>query len=312
MNGWLTVSVSGRDFRRTVPLPLSSRAIEAIALRLTMVERWICLNVAGSSTASRSRDRLAQQRFAVGGHHRRVLVVGAEVGDVVDQDQARLAAGAGGEPGQRLAARRCAAGAAPSRSSSAPSAAGVGVAVGDARLQPLHGRGQALGRDRLEQVVDRAALEGVDRVLVVGGDEHDLRARAGLGRGGGDFQAGQARHADVEEGDVRLVLGDRFQRAGAVLALGDDLAARGQASAQLVDQRLAQQRFVFGDDAGAQVALRHGGAPAVERAPGTVIVAATPAGKLATTASAALAAVHQAQAFAHVLQADAGAAGLGR
>lgn len=55
MKVWLTASVSGRDFKRTVPRPLSSRVIPAMALRLTMVERWICLNIAGSSTASRSR-----------------------------------------------------------------------------------------------------------------------------------------------------------------------------------------------------------------------------------------------------------------
>src|SRR5690606_18548319 len=54
MKGALTGSVSSRCFRRTVPRPLSSRLMPAIALRLTMVERWICLNVFGSSTASRS------------------------------------------------------------------------------------------------------------------------------------------------------------------------------------------------------------------------------------------------------------------
>src|SRR5690606_5062184 len=55
MNGWLTGSVSGRCLSRIVPRPLSSRLIEAIALRLTMVERWTCLNSAGSSRPSSSR-----------------------------------------------------------------------------------------------------------------------------------------------------------------------------------------------------------------------------------------------------------------
>src|SRR6185312_4689575 len=55
MKGWLTMRVSGRCLRRTVPLPLSSRTMEAIAFRLTMVERWICLNTAGSSCSSSSR-----------------------------------------------------------------------------------------------------------------------------------------------------------------------------------------------------------------------------------------------------------------
>ena len=55
MYGALTASVSGRDFSRTVPRPLSSRTMPAMALRLTMVERWICRKVAGSSRASSSR-----------------------------------------------------------------------------------------------------------------------------------------------------------------------------------------------------------------------------------------------------------------
>ena len=42
MNGWLTTSVSGRDFNASTPRPVSSRVIDSIARRLTMVERWIC------------------------------------------------------------------------------------------------------------------------------------------------------------------------------------------------------------------------------------------------------------------------------
>src|SRR3546814_5394600 len=55
MNGWLTASVSGRCLSRIVPRPLSSRAIDAIALRLTMVERCTCLHIGGSSRPSSSR-----------------------------------------------------------------------------------------------------------------------------------------------------------------------------------------------------------------------------------------------------------------
>ena len=39
MYGWLTASVSVRVLSLTTPRPISSRAIEAIAFRLTMVER---------------------------------------------------------------------------------------------------------------------------------------------------------------------------------------------------------------------------------------------------------------------------------
>ena len=40
----------------------------------------------------------------------------------------------------------------------------------------LHRDGEALALVRLEHIVDRALLEGLDRVLVVGGDEDDVRA----------------------------------------------------------------------------------------------------------------------------------------
>ena len=133
-----------------------------------------------------------------------------------------------------------------------------------ARLQACHRRLQPVRLHRLQQVVDRAALEGVDRVLVIGGDEHDLRARAGVGGQRGDFQAGQAGHADVEEGDVRGVFGQRFHRAGAVLAFGDDLQRRPRAL-EFGHQCMPQQGFVLGDDAGADrigfAQVRHGWRP---------------------------------------------------
>src|SRR5258706_9012534 len=51
----LTGSVSWRLRSLSVPRPESSRAIEAIAFMLTMVERGICLKTAGSSTSRSSR-----------------------------------------------------------------------------------------------------------------------------------------------------------------------------------------------------------------------------------------------------------------
>jgi hypothetical protein len=50
---------------------------------------------------------------------------------------------------------------------------------------------------------------------------------------------------------------------GAVLAFGEDLQLR-PGLAELFDQFLAQQRFVFGNDAGKN-RLSHGGAPARSR-----------------------------------------------
>ena len=88
-------------------------------------------------------------------------------------------------------------------------------------LDALDGELQALAFGGLEHVVGHALLEGLDRVLVVGGDEDDLAAAPAssssplvvavvvdrhlrdLARG---FDAGQAGHADVEEDDVGPVL----------------------------------------------------------------------------------------------------------
>ena len=59
---------------------------------------------------------------------------------------------------------------------------------------------------------DRAALEGVDGVLVAGGDERDLGAWTDL-RGCGSFAPAQVQHADIEEGDMALLRGERLQCA---------------------------------------------------------------------------------------------------
>src|SRR5690242_10459209 len=61
------------------------------------------------------------------------------------------------------------------------------------------GGGEALGRDGLEEVVERVHFEGAEGVLVVGSGEDDL---------GDDFQAleqleaGHAGHLDVEKEEV--------------------------------------------------------------------------------------------------------------
>ena len=202
-----------------------------------MVERWICLNIAGSSSVEQFADRLAQQRFAVGGDDRRVLVVGAEIGDVVDQDQARLAAGAGGEPGQRRRRSALARQRGRRRSSNAASAS-ASAGAPSARLQALHGGRQALGADRLEQVIDRAAFEGVDRVLVVGGDEHDLRARADLRRRPRPLRARSGRACGCRGRRRRGCCSASASSALAPSSHSATICSCGHALRELVDQRL--------------------------------------------------------------------------
>ena len=101
-----------------------------------------------------------------------------------------------------------------------------------ALLQALHGLEQALAGQRLEQVVDRALLEGGERVRVVGGDEDDVRQALDALR---QRQAVQPGQADVDEHDVRALLQHQGQAAVAVLGLAEQLQLRpqlGQAFAQ--------------------------------------------------------------------------------
>jgi len=121
--------------------------------------------------------------------------------------------------------------------------------------QALDRDDQALALGRLEHVVDHALLEGVDRVLVVGGDEHDLRQaaveRSDLARG---FDAGLRRHADVQEDHFGTELGDLLDGFDPVLRFRHDLELGpelGEARAQL----LAHQGFVVGDYCTGHVAL---------------------------------------------------------
>ena len=58
---------------------------------------------------------------------------------------------------------------------------------------------QPVGAYRLQHVVDGLQVEGIDRVLVVRRDEHDLRRYGEARQHPSNVDAGQARHADVEE-----------------------------------------------------------------------------------------------------------------
>ena len=72
----------------------------------------------------------------------------------------------------------------------------------------LHGAAQALARHGLQQIVDRAFIEGAQRVFLVCRDEDHLAMRAGRAR---HFEPAHAGHADVEERDIGLVLLERLR-----------------------------------------------------------------------------------------------------
>ena len=137
-------------------------------------------------------------------------------------------------------------------------AAGQGLAVrctlGQARLQPCHAGGQALALDRLDDIVHRLRLEGLQGVLIVGGDEDDQgegRAirRPVLGQRLRSFEAAHRRHADVEEAHLgRLREGLGHGRC-AVANRGRDLQL-GPQGRKLGRQCQRKQGFVFGDQCG--------------------------------------------------------------
>ena len=104
----------------------------------------------------------------------------------------------------------------------------------------LDALGEALGIDRLQQVIDGARVERGERVLLVRGDEYDPRRLADLER---RIETRPSRHPDVEECDIGREL--RRQRHGlvAVRRFADDLEIRPGGCEQLAQVR-AHQRFV--------------------------------------------------------------------
>ena len=69
-------------------------------------------------------------------------------------------------------------------------------------MHPVERRGEPLGAHRLEEVVDGADLVGVDRPVVVRGDEHHRRRHGHRVEHPGELQPVQPGHADVEEDDL--------------------------------------------------------------------------------------------------------------
>ena len=113
-------------------------------------------------------------------------------------------------------------------------------------FQPVDQLGDALGGDRLQYIVDRSLLEGVDSIFVVSGDKDDVTGIADRCR---HVESVLDRHTDVEESDLRLELGRQRQRLLAVLCLGDDLELRPRLQQPRAQLR-AQHRLVLGDQRG--------------------------------------------------------------
>ena len=87
----------------------------------------------------------------------------------------------------------------------------------DVFRRALDGLAQTIGLDGFDQIIHSIDLESLERVLAVGGHEHDRGRVFQALQGLGELQAGHARHAHVEEkhvDGVGLHLLDGFAHAG--------------------------------------------------------------------------------------------------
>ena len=115
--------------------------------------------------------------------------------------------------------------------------------LADPPLGPLERVAQPIVRERLQHVVDGLHVEGARRVLAERRHEDDCRP--GVVDHLGDADAGHLRHLDVEEEDVRPVLGDQLGHLARIAAFDD----RGDVGVGL-DERAdhpPRQRFVVDD-----------------------------------------------------------------
>mmetsp|Transcript_53828 Transcript_53828/g.149367 ORF Transcript_53828/g.149367 Transcript_53828/m.149367 type:complete len:254 (+) Transcript_53828:886-1647(+) len=196
----------------------------------------------GVELADQLDDGRADQMLLRRGLHHGVFVVGVEEQHLVDRDLVHQLALSRADVAQP---RRAGAGRHARQQPLERLGQGVVAACG-ALAQPRHAGQQALRFQGLEQIVHRTGFEGLDRVLVIGGHEDDARgALDALGH----FEAGQARHLDVEEGQVGLQGRDGLGGLDAVGGRADDLQLR-PGLGELGLQILHEMGFVVGDQGG--------------------------------------------------------------
>ena len=112
---------------------------------------------------------------------------------------------------------------------------------------------EPLGPHRLHDVVGGREGEGVDRVLVVGGDEDDLGSDAEARDDPGQGHAVQPRHRDVAEDDVDVAAVEHLERLGAARR-GDDLGDAVVAPEEVAE--VGQRRQLVVDDERGESARR--------------------------------------------------------
>ena len=106
--------------------------------------------------------------------------------------------------------------------------------------RPRHGGLQPYRVDRFQHVIHGIDFKRLDRALVKRGDENHAGSGSGFHQAAGDFEAREARHLHVEEGDVRDVARDFVECFDAVGRLADHFHAVDlpEQEAQLVSREL--------------------------------------------------------------------------
>jgi hypothetical protein len=129
-----------------------------------------------------------------------------------------------------------------------------GCVAADTLTEPRDRLRQPVVGNRLQQVVDGGALEGLYGVLVVGGDEHDVHVRVRRAR---NVEPGQSGHPDIEERDVRRFAQQQRLRFRPVGGRAGDHELRPQHGEPGL-QELGQSRLVVGDDRRDRAVVAHG------------------------------------------------------
>ena len=119
----------------------------------------------------------------------------------------------------------------------------AGFARGDPPAGALDSHLEARGVHGLQEVIDRADVEGREGVLGVRGAEDHVRSR--LGEEANRLQPGEARHLDVEQEHVNRLLAQGLGHGVAAVALTDD--DRVVDPAEQAAQAAARELFVIDD-----------------------------------------------------------------
>jgi pimeloyl-ACP methyl ester carboxylesterase len=178
-------------------------------------------------------ERLLDQVLALTRAHRDVLLFGAQKKDVAhghEHDAVAL--------GDRKVFARGSRGAREAFSRRRAGAGGL-----------LESRGKPRRAHRLEEIVERVELEGLDGMLVVRGDEDHGRRVLEIREMAREFEPVHARHADVEEQHLRAARRQPLEGFDAVACLTHYRARQfGGDILQELAQPLARGRLVVGDE----------------------------------------------------------------